>query len=347
MNRNRFLAVAVVGLAVVLLIWLWPRNTSRSTESQPHPTASETVTSTIAPTVPEATPSLPSETLPPPAAVKNQPDNSQQKAWATAFLTPISFWGKVVDQDGKPVPDATIKLAANDNPNPMASGSVFEKTSDAEGLFSITDAHGIALYVEVSKEGYYSTDQSRGRANYVLKNNTDLPVPTATAPAIFVLRKMGETVPLIVTKQKSVSVPKNGSPVNVNLRTGGNGEGGVKVECWTEDQNTDAQGHYNWRCRLSVPGGGLIERTGQFSFEAPASGYKPEEEITMSQSAERWNKGTNKEFFAQLPDGTYARFSFKLTTSGEHFFMIQSYVNPEPGSRSLEYDPNKTTTANQ
>ena len=267
-------------------------------------------------------------------------------SYLAAFLTPMSFWGRVVDEKGNPVPRARVKLGANNNPNPMGGGTYYERITDANGLFSITDAYGISLSVEVSREGYYSTERSRGTANYVLKNNTDIPVPTAKAPAIFVLRKMGETVQLIRVAPRPVSVPKNGSPVEVSLRTGQPGAADrLKLECWTEDQNKDAQGQYNWRCRLSVPGGGLVERTNQWDFEAPPNGYQSAQEITMSQSAEKWKKGVDKQYFAKLPGDYYARFTFGLTTGGEHFFVIESYLNPTSGSRNLEYDPDKSVAA--
>lgn len=346
MNRKRTSIIAFIGLAVVGLIIYCLRPTSAPISQSPKSPVepSENVASfnkvISTPANPEPV------NLDKPAAVENQPDTNQRKAYLTAFLTPISFWGKVVDEKGNPVPGATVKLGVNNNPDPMGGAATDDRTTDANGLFSITGAHGIALNVEVSKEGYYSTDKSRGTANYVLTNNTDLPVPTADAPAVFVLRKMGETVPLIRVKRQQVPVPKNGSPVDVNLETGAAGQGGIRVECWTEDQSKNAQGRYNWRCRISVPGGGLAERTDQYGFEAPPNGYQPSNEIAMSQTAEKWNKGTSKEYFAKLPGGNYARFSFRLTTGGQHFFVMESYVNPTPENRSLEYDPNQAATSN-
>jgi hypothetical protein len=341
---SRVLLIAFSGLLMVgAIIYFWPKPVSKSL-AQGNPSTEKSAASSSEALPPRAEPQLanPGE----PATKKSTPDNGQRKAYLAAFLTPISFWGKVVDEKDNPVPGATVKLGANSNPNPMEGGTRYERITDSNGLFSITDANGISLSVEVSKEGHYSTEQSRGTANYVLKNNRDLAVPTADAPAIFVLRKMGETVALIRVAQRPVRVPKNGSPVEVSLRTGKPGAADrLKVECWTEDQNKDVQGRYNWRCRLSVPGGGLIERTDQFGFEAPADAYQSVQEITMSQSTEKWKKGVDKEYFAKLPGNYYARFTFGLTTGGEHFFVIESYLNPISGSRNLEYDPNKPVVA--
>ena len=337
MNRTRILVITFIGLLMVgAIVYFRPQPISKflaqnnpSTEES-LPSSSEALSRPVKPQ-----PTNPGE----PAVTENAPGTDQRRAYLAAFLTPISFWGKVVDEKGNPVPGATVKLGANSNPNPMGGGANYERITDANGLFSLTDAHGISLSVEVSKGGYYSDGKSRGTAKYVLKNNTDLPIPTVDAPAIFVLRRMGETVPLIRVAQRPVRVPKNGSPVEVSLRTGQpEGPDRLKVECWTEAQSKDAQAQYNWRCRLSVPGGGLIERTDQYGFEAPTDGYQSVQEITMSQSTAKWKKGVDKEYFAKLPGNYYARFTFGLTTGGEHFFVIESYLNPTSGSRNLEYD---------
>ena len=94
------------------------------------------------------------------------------------------------------------------------------------------------------------------------------------------LRKKGEAVPLVRVSERPIKVPRNGTPVEINLQTGkAASQGDLKVECWTQDQVKDAQGHYPWHCRVSVPGGGLVKREGEFDFEATAEGYEPSDDI--------------------------------------------------------------------
>jgi hypothetical protein len=99
--------------------------------------------------------------------------------------------------------------------------------------------------------------------------------------------------------------------------------------------------HYNWHCRISVPQGGLVERKGQFDFQAPADGYKPSDDIVMLQTAEKWQPQAKRTYFIQLPGGKYGRLTFYMIAQGDQFFEIESYLNPTPGSRNLEFDPNK------
>lgn len=339
MKRNRIILFGLLVLLVIGAVFLF---FSRSIERSPDAVAN----------TPLSTAPTPQPTLPPPVApqlatpgeeVKNEPDTTQQKAYMAAFLTPIEFWGKVVDESGQPISGASVKLGANDNPNPMGEGSTYELTTDANGSFSIKDIRGISLSVQVSKDGYYSTDQSRGKANYVLKNNTDLPVPTPDSPSLFVLRKMGEAAAL-VRAENSANLPKNGSPVTIDLALGkASARGDVKVECWVQDQGVDTSVYnpYDWRCVISVPGGGLVERADSLDFTAPTGDYRPSDEIQMPKTADKWRPQVSKEYFIKRADGTFGRVQIRVVTGANNFVRFESYVNPEKGERNLQYDPAK------
>ena len=53
------------------------------------------------------------------------------------------------------------------------------------------------------------------------------------------------------------------------------GLGQLRVEAWVDGAMQGQMRNYQWRCRVSVPGGGLIERADPSAFEAPIEGYKP------------------------------------------------------------------------
>ena len=264
------------------------------------------------------------------------------------YNTPIKFYGKVIDQHDNPVPYAEIKYNVADKF--LAPGSKYESSTDKHGYFSIKRVRGAGIYIEVSKHGYYRTPATDGKiGSYAsiryaeaMRDNKDLPIPTKDSPTVFTLRKMGETESLIYIERSSVRIPKDGTPVMINLRTGKatkSGSGELKVECWTEDQNKDEKRQYPWHCRVSVPGGGLVKREGEFNFEAPVEGYQPFDEIKPPE--ERWASNAERQYFVKTADNRYARIEIRIRTGGDHFVVIQSYLNPQPGSRNLEYDPAK------
>jgi Carboxypeptidase regulatory-like domain len=288
----------------------------------------------------------------PPAASEHGPDLTQQKKFLDVFRTPISFYGKVVDDKGNPIPGATARISIADRP--WQDGSTYTRNTDAQGLFSITSVQGGGVYVEVSKKGYYRTPELNGRrGSYggfksALLGRDDQPLPPSADPALFVLRKIGEPAELIRVSARPILIPKDGTPIGVSLETGSKGAAGqdhLQVECWTLDADQDVMGRYDWRCRISVPGGGLADRTDEFAFEAPTDGYRPFDEVKMTKVDPRWKKGINKEYFARLSNGLFARFSIKLSTGGEHFFVLESYLNPKPSSRNLEADAGSVAKA--
>jgi len=71
-------------------------------------------------------------------------------------------------------------------------------------------------------------------------------------------------------------------------------------------------------------------------------GYQSSIEVNMPADIKEWASDVAKSYFAELPDGTYARFSINLYVGRgkeRNFVVLESYVNPVPGDRNLEYDP--------
>jgi hypothetical protein len=58
----------------------------------------------------------------------------------------------------------------------------------------------------------------------------------------------------------------------------------------------------------------------------------------MLQTAEKWQPQVQREYFVKLNDGRFARIQLKMIAQGNHFFRLESYLNPS-GSRNLEFDP--------
>jgi hypothetical protein len=278
---------------------------------------------------------------------QDQPPHKRQvvEKIQRSLTTPITFYGKVIDQNGDPVPDATVNYSALDKFD--APGSQYQSKSDASGGFSISGIGGAALSVGVRKEGHYMIygKSASAFAYGVGPDSTRHEPPTKSSPAIFVLQKAGIAEPLIPLSTGGIKVPKNGTPVSIDLATGERTFATahcLRVEVWTQNQVLNAVGPYHWRCRVSVPGGGLVERKEQFDFEAPATGYQQYDEIVMLSNDPSWKKRFKKEYFAQFSSGNYARLQFEFTSGGDHFFTVESYFNPRSGSRNLEFDPSKT-----
>jgi Carboxypeptidase regulatory-like domain len=343
MSRRNLYLTLFVAAALAVLVWLWVRGKK---EVQPSATIPPKTASTH---VQQAA------TTPPPAPVQLSPAEiearrqqqveREKKIWDLALATPISFYGKVVDEKGTPIAGANVDASFADS---VWTGDTKRQTTTDEGGFFHLEGHGLGVVVMVSKEGYYRQKESDGRFGYAKSGGSVDPHPDSNNPAIFVLRKMGQTESL-VKFESDFRISSNGVSVPVDLATGrtASSNQSIAVEAWIDPRPQDPNSNqpYDWRCRVSVPGGGLIERKGDFNFEAPESGYQPADEInTPASLGPKWRSQIDKHYFVKLGSGNYARIEFTMTAGGERFFTVQSYLNPTVGSRNLEFDPIKAKT---
>ena len=327
MKPNRVWSTALAALVILFLLFLmWVRN-----NTEKHNTSGSSA------------PNANSEPTKPRPATEAESRENAVAIVRGVFSAPIEFYGRVVDQYRQPVSDAEVDFEAADQF--LASGTRYSAKSDSDGNFSITGIQGAGLSVSVSKAGYGRiSDVSSQTFGYGMGPDSFRKVPPKKSePAIFVLRKMAAPEPL-ATFRRDVLLPKDGTPVEVSLKTGKpvvGGEGDMKFECWTDDRNMDAKEHYEWHARISVPGGGMLARTSpEFDFEAPEDGYKQSIELRMSQTAVEWSDDHDEQYWVKLGNGTYARMRLRLTTGGHHFVSLTTFLNPS-GSRNLEYDPKK------
>jgi hypothetical protein len=260
----------------------------------------------------------------------------QQRALAD-WQRPIEFYGKVVDEDTNPVADASITFGWSESPTEEAARKAMTK-SDGNGLFSLHGEHGPALDVWVGKEGYYVSHGGQWGFSYLNGFSSD-----PMNPVVFFLQKKGKGESLITTDYpgfaKIAQLHHDGTPVELDLFNGTQvpaGSGQLKLEFWRAITNQNAN-VFDWKCRLSVPGGGLVETPEEFAFQAPEGGYQSPVVIDMPATNENWQGEFRSKYYMQLPDGKYGRIDFYLL-SFNGVFTVQSAINPT-GSRNLEPPP--------
>ena len=166
-------------------------------------------------------------------------------------------------------------------------------------------------------------------------------VPDSSKPVVFRLQTKGQAEPLLVVDYPGFAqiaqFERNGPPVELDLLQGKEVTSGgqLTLEFWG-DPIDKTKRVFDWRCRLSVPGGGLVETAKEFSFQAPEDGYLPFIEIDMPLDEEEWKSSIRRKYFIHLSDGRYGRIEFYLLARNG-VFTVKSAINPS-GSRNLEYD---------
>ena len=264
---------------------------------------------------------------------------------------PTDFWGKVVDQNGAPIEGA---MATFDfGPKTLdddADESKINVLTDAKGLFSLTGKKGWGFSVWVSKDGYYSvSNEADATLDYFRRikspetlfnrGGTWQPFPTEQQPTIFTLTKKGQPATNLIYKFIRVPIPKDGTPVDIDLAQGRvalAGQGDLQVQTWVTDNGKDVVHPFPWKCLVKVLGGGLQLRAGILDFHAPTSGYQPQDEASMAKVAEHWSKGMHKQYFLQLSGNRYARVRFEMIHGGANLLNLGYFLNPKPGDTNLE-----------
>jgi len=245
------------------------------------------------------------------------------------WRTPISFYGKVVDEKGYPVPQAAVRFSVTDLSK--EGSSEYQTHSDEKGFFALEGKQGKHLSVVVVKDGYH--DFGRGISqSFVYAVGDTIHLPDRSNPVIFQLRKKGESTKLLRGYFK-VNRNRDGTPVEFDLLTGKvvmPGRGHIIIANWDFNEKDDQD---SWGVNISVSGGGLVEveLDNEFPFEAPADGYRPSDEIKLP----HYIPQVEKAYFLRLRDSNFAYVRFVFYPRSAWAFIIRYHLNPN-GSRNLE-----------
>jgi len=119
---------------------------------------------------------------------------AQDAAGDAEKLPPIEFYGRVVDQDGKPLAGATVTTDIRNKHSmiPKKKAEQIVLTTDADGRFAVTDRRGRMLHVDgVDLSGYsFNVDAPGTRRVFGFSAAGQKPDPKQ--PAVFRMRKREE-----------------------------------------------------------------------------------------------------------------------------------------------------------
>jgi Carboxypeptidase regulatory-like domain len=245
------------------------------------------------------------------------------------WKTPIAFYGKVVDETGKPVAGAVSSIVWTDM---SATGSSQrEILSDSAGLFSITGIHGKSMTVQVTKPGY-DRQKTKSRSIYEYAGFWE-PVyhqPDAQNPVVFYMRKKGEPAPLVMGEGKILTSLGLSSVIPAPNGISKGGDSPFRVELIENDLKAR-----RWRVRLISEDGGFVPALEEFPFLAPDSGYEPE--ITLDQDSRQppgWADIDKGGWFYFKASGGYGLLEIRQMFGKKTMYYTVRF-NPT-GSRNLE-----------
>jgi hypothetical protein len=256
---------------------------------------------------------------------------------------PIVFYGKVVDENGKAVPEAKIAFMWTDM---SAKGSSTTDTrSNSSGLFELSGVRGKLLQVRATKEGYYSSEDNPLGFEYAAFFEPHYHQPDSNNPVVFRLRKAGEISEDILVRETMMSINPNGTPSFIDLQTTRKANGSnAHIAIRINRSNPNEQKRYTWSASIEgINKSGLIESTDEFMFEAPQSGYKEKYEYEYAENSQNWKSKMKKNYYVTGNEGKlFGRIEVEFIPRYQNTaaISVRFFMN-STGSRNLEYDPGK------
>jgi len=278
--------------------------------------------------------------------VSDRSDPQKMFEAVEATNVPINFWGKVIDQDNRPVSEVRVQYdftIEHGNLSGVAWSDqevrTGETVSDKEGLFSVLGLKGHDLSILAIKHSDYQF-RGKGAVSFDFFGSTASGkfVPNAHRPIVFTVVRRDQLEPLIHVKG-SLRVQGEGVPERWSLWEGEpdpNGE--LAVTLRREPSVLQRPGQdATWSADLAIVGGGIITAPWDEDVRrAPELGYLSS--IAYPQ-AEQKRGVPYRSFYVKTADGKFGRIQVELNPYSEGATVrcaITGDMNPRPGSRNLE-----------
>jgi len=350
MKKRTTIVLLVVLPMVVILLWWRLRQPNREPEIAQKSSASPGIVQTEA----VVKDSVSSEDLA--RSPWNAPDDYQRRVIATVrdaaqkANQPVEFYGRVVDQDGNPIPGVKVKLSVRWT-HELLPGTAkdefnsFELTTGADGLFFLSNTKGSLLSVAVlEKEGYEASPAAMRQSYwYWASGLAKKYTPDARHPEILHMWKKAGAEKLV---RNGIASPLryDGTPTTLDLLNGNVAAtgGDLRVTLTRNPQRIDyGQRNYAWTLVVEALNGGLIKSNDEPMYRAPANGYQPKLVVHMAANDPKWTDEQSFGLYVKLRGNLYGRAELKALVGSDRAttpFYLTSYINPT-GSRNLEYNP--------
>lgn len=270
-------------------------------------------------------------------AIRQRDEERRKEDPGRWWKTPISFYGRIVDQYSNPVAAVNVTFTVTDLS--VKGNSEYQTKSDANGLFMLSGIKGKHLMVYFSKDGYYQSRAEGSAFDYNDIASGSQYKPDSNHPELFHLYKGGEKVALI-KNELEVRI-RLGETVTVDISSAKTNapNGQIRAEL-LENEPFRRGSNGTWSVRVSNSEGGIQFQTEEFPFVAPESGYRPSIDLRPNSEKPPTWKGSGYYGGAFYLKTRLGYVSGKIQAiPGNPYFRLSYYWNPS-GSRNLEPDPN-------
>lgn len=256
---------------------------------------------------------------------------------------PISFYGRVIDQDGNGLADVHVSMDVRQwhfNGHWGNTFPEFERITDSRGNFSVENTAGDYLSINsVVKNGYRLSPKAPNSFGYGSVPNPIHPDPQN--PVIIKMWELGESANL-VSHRTLFGFQPDGRIYTLDLLAdkkmeSGNANGDLRVQ-FKRQSVLKPKEEYPWTLELSAVNGGLIETTDEFEYLAPGNGYLPQVLFQTNAIFPKAMPDITKDYYFTSRNGqVYGVVSLQIFSdyNGQSAILVNSRANPN-GSRNLQ-----------
>ena len=252
---------------------------------------------------------------------------------------PITFYGKVVDQNERPVESARVSfdLVISHFDQLDTETKPVSLMTDHSGLFT---AAGFTAYgfngISITKEGCKFSQ--RAPRSFVFGAGADYK-SDPTKPTVFRMWRSSGMERLVAPSWRG-KMACDGRTNRFVLSTGQPSTAGdFEIVCWKNPLNVPPPGnaHFDYKCEIAVVGGGIRPTDDEFTFLAPDSGYVPFFNVDRKKNDQVWKGSVKQEFYIKTADGHFGWLlvEWYAWQTPPTIFRWECAINPS-GSRNLE-----------
>ncbi len=273
------------------------------------------------------------------------------------------FTIKVVDDDGLPVPDASVQMGF------MMEGQDWKRgRTDTNGLFSASGKSRGEMTYNIKKEGYYDTRKPpphRFTDTMYVENGKWMPWDSVITS---VLRRVVSPIPMHAKRVRTV-IPILDEYVGYDLKRGDwvapFGDGAITDIRFRMTKRYESIWNFDSSLEVSIPGkkNGLIETSLEdygfsdfkFARNAPTHGYSVQYMELMESSTNYFSPNRYLSYFfrvrsvvneaEEIASAYYgnirSHIGYDVRRHETGVILFTYYFNPTPNDRNMEFDPER------
>lgn len=263
-------------------------------------------------------------------------------AFAQRNNAPIAFYGRVVDQDGRPLQGVTVGFRVTAipmipvpwGPDETSKGS---RVTDQNGLFSVEGMRGVSLGVgSFEKSGYRESGFYRqGHVRYE-PHSPERHIPNRDTPVEFMLIRDDQSR-AEVAYDKILDFTWNAGPVTLNC---GKMVGTIILTPVRNGMNSSNKMQaFEWSVEVRTEGFEIVLLPDSAIRVAPAAGYQPQSHLGFPLDSKKWRARESCSYAIKTSGGNYGIMKLQLAGDGEDGYMSGSvtiYLN-KSGARNIDH----------